>query len=430
MRQIKKNEKKRIFKVLTSDMYAPVQYNMRYRMNENYHCIDFDSSIVNVCSYGFYGCTLESLHKYFAPVHRERLFLAEVWGRNVHYPDFQRWENIRIVKELKKPEILHLCKEIEEKYGYRLAEAYYPKNPLVGTPKKPTKKDIELLKKWIEIEEDNFAKIKECVEDTIRNQYPNLKQHIWDGIGQDIIEKIRLALRDEIVWAPEKLPREYAKYYYIDNSVKDFIYAYLGSLYPRVENWKKIQHKEGEYPFQCAVELLKRGFVPSFDGGCWRLHSGKRGQKLFEYGEIVWTEKKLEKDEDNCMSIEGIERVNFSQIFEALTGKKLGNYLSTNYIVRVMPHQSIHPDPHCDYVWGYCVNDEENFIEFHPKFNNKVYITKKIKKENNKKIMEYYVFHYKDKVFKYYGMFDESDPKYKDKMYALIKSICEQNNIK
>lgn len=414
MKQIQKDEKIRIFKVLTSDMYAPVQYNMRYRMNENYHCIDFDSSIVNVCSYGFYGCTLESLHKYFAPVHRERLFLAEVWGRNVHYPDFQRWENIRIVKELKKPEILHLCKEIEEKYGYRLAEAYYPKNPLVGTPKKPTKKDIELLKQWIKIEEKNFTKIKDCIEDSIRNSYPNLKNHIWDGIGQDIIEKIRLALRNEIVWAPEKLPREYAKYYYIDNSVKDFIYAYLGSLYPGVKKWKNISHKEGEYPFQCAVELLKRGFVPSFDGGCWRLHSGKKGQKFFEYGEIVWSEKKLEKDENNCLSIEGIEKVTFEQIFEVLTGKKLKHYVST-----------------WNYYYNYSINDEENFVNFPDwKYNNEIYITKKIRHEIDKIIMEYYVFHYKDKVFKYYGMFDESDPKWKDKMYALINDICEQNNIK
>ena len=58
-------------------------------------------------------------------------------------------------------------------------------------------------------------------------------------------------------------------------SVRASVGAYQGSLF---NIWGT------EYKFQPAVDLWKRGFVASFDGTTWRLHSGKKA-------EIVWEGK-------------------------------------------------------------------------------------------------------------------------------------------
>jgi len=67
-------------------------------------------------------------------------------------------------------------------------------------------------------------------------------------------------------------------------SVSDSVSAYISSLFPNVKKWEYIDHQIGENPFQPAIDLWHRGFVPSFDGKIWRLHTG-------ENAEIAWEEK-------------------------------------------------------------------------------------------------------------------------------------------
>ena len=38
-----------------------------------------------------------------------------------------------------------------------------------------------------------------------------------------------------------------------------------------------------DYPFQSCVDLWKAGFVPSFDGSAWRLHTGEMADVVYEY---------------------------------------------------------------------------------------------------------------------------------------------------
>ena len=66
------------------------------------------------------------------------------------------------------------------------------------------------------------------------------------------------------------------------DSVWNSVWAYISSLFPHIKQWKDIDHEEGVNPFHDGVDLWKGGYVPSFDGKTWRLHT-KDG--------IVWEER-------------------------------------------------------------------------------------------------------------------------------------------
>ena len=79
----------------------------------------------------------------------------------------------------------------------------------------------------------------------------------------------------------------------VSGSVWDSVRGYVGSFF-KLDRWKYIQHKKGEYPYQCVVDLWNQGLVPSFDGEYWRLHSGRKAKVVFK---ISQTElQKLKED--------------------------------------------------------------------------------------------------------------------------------------
>ena len=51
------------------------------------------------------------------------------------------------------------------------------------------------------------------------------------------------------------------------------VWAYISSLFPNVRKWQYVDHDEGVNPFQSGIDLWKGGYVPSFDGKRWRLHT-------------------------------------------------------------------------------------------------------------------------------------------------------------
>ena len=118
-----------------------------------------------------------------------------------------------------------------------LDEARNPINPLFGKPRKPTKKDIELLKQW--------ASVRDSVGDSVRDS-------VRDSVGASVGASVRA-------------------------SVGASVGAYTGSLF---NIW------DGKYKFQPVVDLWKRGFVASFDEKTWRLHSGKESEIVYELTHI------------------------------------------------------------------------------------------------------------------------------------------------
>jgi len=128
------------------------------------------------------------------------------------------WGRKKVFDQFKQRfENIKVIKEVEDlpallkscDCGYNLYEACFPINPFGIDAKPVTDKEIALLGAWASV---------------------------WDS-----------------VWA----------------SVR----AYVSSLFPNIREWKYINHEVGVNPFQSCIDLWKSGFVPSFDGKVWRLHT-------------------------------------------------------------------------------------------------------------------------------------------------------------
>ncbi len=135
--------------------------------------------------------------------------------------------------------VIREIKNLDKLFGWSYAEAINPINPFKIIPPKITKKEIELLKKWISV----CANVHSSVYDSIRaNVHSNVSYSVYASVS-----------------------------------------AYIGSLFPTIKNWKYTKHKTGIYPFQSVVDLWKIGVVPSFDGKTWRLHGERKATILYEW---------------------------------------------------------------------------------------------------------------------------------------------------
>ena len=102
---------------------------------------------------------------------------------------------------------------------------------------KVTEVEIALLKQW------------NSVYDSVRN---SVYDSVYDSVGNSV-----------------------------RNSVDDSVYDYISSFF-QLDQWRGIEHEKGVNPFQSGIDLWEAGFVPSFDGELWRLHSGKDAKVVYE----------------------------------------------------------------------------------------------------------------------------------------------------
>ena len=72
-------------------------------------------------------------------------------------------------------------------------------------------------------------------------------------------------------------------------SVGDSVYAYAGSLFPNISDWKYTEKVEGipkgEYPFRSAVALWKQGLIPVKTSKGWALYHPVRGKNAVKMWE-------------------------------------------------------------------------------------------------------------------------------------------------
>ena len=69
----------------------------------------------------------------------------------------------------------------------------------------------------------------------------------------------------------------------VGDSVRDSVWAYVGSLFTGIATWKYVNHEEGIYPFESGARLWKRGFVPVKIGGNWHLYGWRDGKAVSLY---------------------------------------------------------------------------------------------------------------------------------------------------
>ena len=221
------------YKVLNKDKTSPFK-NFKYKLGKEYHCPEIDMCKNNDCSYGLYATNLEGI-LYSNLSDGKQVYECEVRGKEVVIDQFkQRFEYLKLIRKVPLKELEPLLKKESKKLGYDLYRALIPVNPLAFKPSKPTKKDIANLKKWYSVR---------------------------DSVGYSV--------RDSVGYS-------------VGDAVRDSVWAYISSLFPDIKEWKHIDHKKGINPFQSCIDLWHRGFVPSFDGEIWRLHSGKKAEIVFE----------------------------------------------------------------------------------------------------------------------------------------------------
>ena len=230
---------KKLIKVLDSDMQSPFR-NMPYELNKKYACEDFDDDRNISCSNGFYATDWDGLC--YSYRQGKRIFECVVSGKSVEYDQFKRrYENIELIKEISIDEAKEALKKISND-GIDYYHASFPIIPLYGNAKNVTEREIQLLHQW-----------------------SSIRASVWASILDSILDSIRDSIRDS-VWA----------------SVKDSVGGYISSLFPKIEKWKYINHEKGENTFQSCIDLWNSGFVPSFDGKTWRLHSGENATIVYE----------------------------------------------------------------------------------------------------------------------------------------------------
>ena len=103
----------------------------------------------------------------------------------------------------------------------------------------------------------------------------------WDSVGYSVRDSVGDSVGDSV---------RYSVWDSVWDSVGASVWAYISSFF-QLDQWKGIEHEKGVNPFQSGIDLWEAGFVPSFDGDLYRLHSGKDAKVVYE----ISKEKLMEK---------------------------------------------------------------------------------------------------------------------------------------
>ena len=135
----------KLLKVLNEDLKSPYQ-DFQFEIGKKYHCEDFDESEQD-CSSGFYATDIDGL-PYAYNIHK-KVFECEVSGKSKEFDIYKRrYENMKLIREVTREELIKLAKPRDTILGYKLSEIINPINPLLIKRGKVTDKEIELLKQW------------------------------------------------------------------------------------------------------------------------------------------------------------------------------------------------------------------------------------------------------------------------------------------
>jgi len=282
---------KKLYKILEKNLKSPFQ-NFNYELNKKYHCWDFNEDKTEDCSKGFYAVDIDGLPYCY---NTNRIIVeTDVWGKEVEYNVFKRrYENIKIIREVPKDEILQKIKNEnwDEKLGYKISAVINPFNPFTIDCKKITENEIILLKNWDSVRASVRASIWDSVSASVRDSVrdsvrASVRASIWDSVSASIWDSVSASVRDSVrasvrasIWDSVSASIWDSVSASVRASIWDSILAYYSFLFTNIKKWEHIVHKEGENPFQPCIDLFYRGLIPAFDGRDWYLVS-KNGIEL------------------------------------------------------------------------------------------------------------------------------------------------------
>ncbi len=182
-------------------------------------------------------------------------------------------------------------------YRFNIIEARKPFNPLFKI-QEPTSEDIVSLKRWASVGASVGDSVRASVGDSVRASVwdsvrasvgDSVRDSVWDSVRASVWASVRDSVGDSVrdsVWASvgDSVWDSVGASVWasVRDSVGASVGAYIGSLFPEIKTWRYYEGEEKDYPYQSCVDLWKRGFVPSFDGKMWRLHSGKKAKIVYQ----------------------------------------------------------------------------------------------------------------------------------------------------
>ena len=245
----------KLLKVLNKDLKSPYQ-DFQFEIGKEYHCQDFDESDED-CSSGFYATDIDGL-PYAYNIHR-KVFECEVWGKSKEFGIYKRrYENLELIREVPKEELIKLAKPRDTILGYKLSEVINPINPLlIGREMIATAQEIELLKQWALVGDSVWASVWTSVGDSVwASVWASVEASVGDSVWDSVEASVEASVGDSVWDSVEASVRD---------SVRDSVWAYISTLFPNIKKWKYIKHEEGINPFQPCIDLWKAGLVPSYD---------------------------------------------------------------------------------------------------------------------------------------------------------------------
>jgi hypothetical protein len=276
-------------------LYSPFQRSCYGKTEEvigkEFVCENFDDSIFNDCSTGFYATDLEGL--IYTSLKRKGSVIVEceMDGKNIRFDQFKhRFEKQTIKRIVPESEIKELLTSENEKLGYNIKEALFPINPLTGEAKKVTEKEIELLKKWGSVGASVGGSVGASVGGSVWGSVgasvrASVRASVWASVWASVRDSVWGSVWDSVwasVWASVRDSVGASVWDSVWASVRDSVRGYTSSFFPNITKWNYIDHEAGVNPFQSCIDLWKSGFVPSFDGKKWRLHSGSKAEVVYE----------------------------------------------------------------------------------------------------------------------------------------------------
>jgi hypothetical protein len=211
--------------------------------------------------------------------------------------DFLKWKytiDEKIKPDFLSPEHESLCRAemviwVKEIQSFlNIEEIKNPIHPFkIKPPDKITEEHLFLLKKWVFVLQSIRESFEDSVLEPIRESFldsilDSIRYSVWESIGESVFDSFGSfflnSLRDSVEYSVLNSLREY---------VGVFFWAYIGTMFQNIEEWKYIDYtnpifQKGEYPFQAAADLWKLGLVPVFDYKVWKLHGGPRANILWE----------------------------------------------------------------------------------------------------------------------------------------------------
>ena len=123
---------------------------------------------------------------------------------------------------------------------------------------------------WDSVWASVWASVRASVGDSV---CASVGDSVWDSVWDSVRASVWASVRDS-VWASVRASVRDSVW----DSVRDSVWAYVGSLFPYIVKWQHIEHAKGIYPFQPAVDLWKRGFIPIRIDGTWKLYHPVKGK--------------------------------------------------------------------------------------------------------------------------------------------------------